>query len=104
MARASFLELKSGDWGILPKAGPFNLSGTWGGVMGDVINKKFDFSLSSWTWNLARYTLVQFVPFMKGVHTLVWTPKIPETDFGLFTRYVNSIDALTQKVFAMVIQ
>ena len=90
MARASFLELKSRDWGILPKAGPFNLSGTWGGVMGGVINKKFDLSLSSWTWNLARYTIVQFVPFMKGVHMLVWTPQIPETDFGLFTRYVNS--------------
>ena len=104
MARASLLELKSGDWGVLPKAGPFNLSGTWGGVMGDVINKKFDFSLSSWTWNLARYTIVQFVPFMKGVHMLVWTPKIPETDFGLFTRYVNSINSFTQNVFAMVMQ
>ena len=27
-----------GDWGMLPKAGPYNMSGEWGGVMGDVIN------------------------------------------------------------------
>ena len=27
-----------GDWGMIPKAGPYNMSGEWGGVMGDVIN------------------------------------------------------------------
>ena len=54
--------------------------------MGDVINKKFEFSLSSWLWSIDRYTLVQFVPILSAVHILVWTPKIPETDFGLFTR------------------
>ena len=62
--------------------------------MGGVINKKFDFSLSSWNWNIARYTLIQFVPIMKGVHVLVWTPKISETDFGLFTRNINSINTI----------
>ena len=67
--------------------------------MGDVINKKFDFSLSSWHWNVERYTLVQFVPFMKGVHMLVWTPKIPETDFGLFTRNLNSIAVKKERMF-----
>ena len=60
--------------------------------MGDVINKKFDFSMSSWRWNIERYTLVQFVPIVKTVNILVWTPKNSETDFGLFIRDINSIN------------
>ena len=66
--------------------------------MGDVINKKFDFSMSSWTWNIERYTLVQFVPIIRGTYMLVWTPKIPETDFGLFTRDINSIACYERKI------
>merc|ERR1712154_345821 len=40
------------DWGTSPKSGPYNLSGTWGGVMGDVVTKKFDLSLSGWVWTI----------------------------------------------------
>ena len=35
-----------GDWGMLPKAGPYNMSGEWGGVMGDVINGYAQFNPS----------------------------------------------------------
>ena len=74
------------DWGLLPKSGPFNLSGTWGGVMGDVINKKYDLSISSWVWTAERAELAQFIPIVKERFVLVWSPQRPETDFGLFTR------------------
>jgi hypothetical protein len=39
-----------GDWGTLPKSGPYNLSGEWGGIMGSVVNRKYDFCLSAWSW------------------------------------------------------
>lgn len=54
--------------------------------MGDVISKKFDLSLSGWVWTIARYPLAQFVPINKKTDVCAWTPKNPETDFGLFTR------------------
>ena len=60
--------------------------------MGDVINKKFDFSMSSWRWDIEGYTMFQLVPIVKSVYILVWTPKNPETDFGLFIRDINSIN------------
>ena len=77
---------QNNDWGTSPKSGPYNLSGTWGGVMGDVITKKYDLSLSGWVWNTARYPLAQFVPINKKTDVCAWTPKNPETDYGLFTR------------------
>ena len=46
----SMTQLKNGDWGLTPKLGSFNMNGTWGGVLGGVINKQFDMSMSSWTW------------------------------------------------------
>ena len=54
--------------------------------MGDVVTKKFDLSLSGWVWTIARYPLAQFVPINKKTDVCAWTPKNPETDFGLFTR------------------
>ena len=61
--------------------------------MGDVVSKKFDFSMSPWVWTIDRSDLVQFAPINKDSRVLVWTPKNPATDFGLFTREFN-IDAL----------
>lgn len=58
--------------------------------MGDVVSKKFDFSMSAWVWSFDRYDLVQFAPISKRSSVLVWTPKNPATDFGLFTREMNS--------------
>ena len=73
------------DWGLLPKAGPFNLSGTWGGVMGDVINKKYDMSVTIWMWNIERHELAQFVPVAKTRRMSVMKAS-KSTDFELFTR------------------
>ena len=73
------------DWGVLPKAGPFSINGTWGGVMGDVINKKYDMSISSWMWTIERHELEQFVPVAKTRRMSVMKAS-KSTDFELFTR------------------
>ena len=54
------------DWGIKPKSGPFNRSGTWGGVMGGVINGEYDTSLSAWYWIHSRVDLLSFAPVVRS--------------------------------------
>ena len=76
---------------MTPKNGPYNMSGTWGGVFGGVINKEFDMGLNSWHWMTSRYSLVQFAPIDKESFVLVWTPNNPKIDYGLFTRELNSM-------------
>ena len=78
--------MKSDDWGSIPKSGPHNISGTWGGAFGNVIYKKVDTSISTWVWKVERVGLVQFVPIAKDINMLVWSPKSPKIDFDLFTR------------------
>ena len=50
------------DWGLTPKEGPFNRSGNWSGVMGNVVNGCFDMSLSPWYWLYDRAELMSFTP------------------------------------------
>ena len=78
------------DWGVIPKEGPYNISGTWGGVMGDVINKQYDMSISTWYWKPERIKLVQFVPVVRGRMILVSARQKPKTDFGLLSRGFNN--------------
>ena len=73
------------DWGVTPKEGPFNLSGTWSGVMGDVVNNKYDMSVSVWWWTSDRSRVLQFVAVSRVREILVLTPQQP-TDTSLFTR------------------
>ena len=80
----------NGNWGILPKSGPFNLSGEWDGVLGNVVNGKYDLSMSSWDWILERQNVLQFVLVSKTQKILVWEPKNPEIDFGIFIRPITS--------------
>ena len=80
----------NGDWGIMPQSGPFNLSGEWGGVMGNVVRGKYDTSISAWDWNLERSNVVQFVLVTKNNRILVWEPKNPEIDFGVFIRPITA--------------
>ena len=74
-----------GDWGLMPKSGPFSINGTWGGIMGDVINKKYDMCISAWTWNVDRHELLSFSPMATTRKMCVLTPD-KNTDFGLFVR------------------
>jgi hypothetical protein len=74
------------DWGELPKSGPYNRSGEWAGVFGDVIKAKYDLNLADWIWSLKTYGLLSFVSINSITRVLIWTPKTKEIDFGLFVR------------------
>ena len=72
------------------KSGPFNQSGEWGGVLGDVVMGRFDMSLTPWTWLHKRRDILQFVLMIKQNRILVWEPHNPDVDFGLFLRPITS--------------
>ena len=48
------------------KTGPYNQSGEWKGVMGDVVSGKHSVSLSAWSWFIERDSFLDFVPVVKG--------------------------------------
>ena len=68
MYNFTYISLKDAnqDWGITPKSGPFNLSGTWSGVMGNVIKGEYDMSLSAWYWIYNRMELLSFAPVVRS--------------------------------------
>ena len=86
----SFLSCKNAyDCQILFQSkfiGPYNASGIWKGVMGDVIMGKYQMSLNSWIWTLERQPILDFVPVTKDNPLLCLIPKPPEVDPGLFIR------------------
>ncbi len=87
-----------GDWGVAPIEGPFNLSGTWGGVMGGVINGDYHFSLCLWTYKYERNSLMDFVQTSLSDYLLLaLTPQPAKVDTALFTRPFteNSWQAIT---------
>jgi hypothetical protein len=65
---------------------PYNLSGEWGKVMGNVINAKYDPSLGEWNWWIERYELLSFVNIITDQSILLWTPMDRQIDFGLYLR------------------
>lgn len=74
------------DWGLNPKSGPYNLSGEWSGVMGDVVSGKYPMSLNAWNWIIERNYFLDFVPVIKDNQVLAVVPSPPEVDPGLFIR------------------
>ena len=78
------------DWGVTQKSGPYNRSGVWGGVMGGVINGKFDMSLSAWQWVFNRVELVSFTTVVRQRSQLVLTPQPPKVDVLLYIRPFTS--------------
>ncbi len=73
-------------WGIRPVEGPFNFSGTWVGVLGDVINGHHPVSLSAWFYVAERDPLIDLVVTHIERPKLILTPKPAEFDPGLFVR------------------
>ena len=66
--------------------GPYNQSGEWKGVMGDIVSGKHSVSLSAWNWIIERDSFLDFVPVVKDRQILSVIPKPPEVDPGLFIR------------------
>ncbi len=77
---------RDGDWGMVPIEGPFNLSGTWGGIMGNVIMGNYPLSASVWSLFIERQRVLDFVPFMTDGEVLVLTPRVENMDMGMFVR------------------
>ena len=68
------------EWGSIPQ------DGKWLGVLGDVVSKKYDLSISTWSWKTERLGVLQFVVVAKTRYVQVLTPSRPTTDLTLFTR------------------
>ena len=67
--------------------GPFNLSGKWKGVMGDVVTGKYQMSINSYIWTTERNNVLEFVrPSRITTYVLCYIPKTSELDYGLVIR------------------
>lgn len=71
---------------MVPKSGPYNLSGEWDGVMGSVVKKKYDLSISAWDMDISRVNVLQLSPIRKNTYVNVYAPRRPKFDYGLLTR------------------
>ena len=74
------------DWGLFPTSGPFNLSGTWDGVMGNVVNGDSHVSFNAWIWNSKRRDILDFVPLFSERCVVAYTPKPPVVDLWSLMR------------------
>ena len=57
-----------------------------GTVLGDVMYKHYDMSLSPWLRTESRDKLFDMVPFIHNRLIMAWRPQQSKIDFGLFTR------------------
>ena len=75
------------DWGVTPISGPSNVNGTWGGVVGAVVNGDYPLCLSFWTNTYSRIGMMDFVIMGQGVqYVMALVPQLPRYDTGLFIR------------------
>ena len=64
------------------QSGPYNKSGVWKGVMGDVLTGKYQLSLSAWNWLIERDSFLDFVPIVKDFQIMAVVPSPPKVDPG----------------------
>lgn len=75
------------DWGMWPLEGtPYNTSGKWKGVMGDIVEGKYQLTINAWIALPYRTVILDFVPFTADRTILCLIPKLPDVDPGLFIR------------------
>ena len=75
------------NWGIMQISGPSNSSGTWGGIIGDILNGNYPLCISSWNNVESRIGMFDFI--MSGrtrQFVLVYIPQNSGFDKSLFTR------------------
>ena len=88
------------DWGMFPLEGtPYNISGKWKGVMGDIVEGKYQLTINAWLFPLYRISILDFVPITKDGPILCLIPKLPEVDPGLFIRQCPDIHISTLLLF-----
>ena len=67
----------SGSWGVVPLSGPANVSGTWGGIIGSLVDQTAQISVSTWSATLNRRTMLDFAqiyPRGNDVGTFLLSP------------------------------
>ena len=74
------------NYGTTPLSGPANASGTWGGVVGDVVAGNYHFSMSTWVWKEERQDMFDFATIVADRTALAIRLKAKDIDYGLFTR------------------
>ena len=80
--------------------GPFNLSGNWTGVMGDVVTGRYALSVSSWIHLLEREPILDFVPVLTDNDILVISPKPPLFDLHLYIRPFRCIHTYSYRHYS----
>ena len=78
------------SWGLQPVSGPFNLSGQWEGIMGDVIMGKYPLSINAWIWGAERNKVLDFVRTSNNYQVLVMQPQHLNYDLNFFIRPFNT--------------
>ena len=74
------------EWGTVPKSGPANISGEWGGIVGDILSGDQHLSISGWLNKYDRRDMFDFIPVLSDAQILVVSPRPPEYDTDLFIR------------------
>ena len=50
----------NGSWGTVPLSGPANVSGTWGGIIGSLVDQTAQMSVSTWLITANRRPMLDF--------------------------------------------
>ena len=78
---------------------PYNISGKWKGVMGDIVEGKYQLTINAWLFPLYHISILDFVPITTDRPILCLIPKLPEVDPGLFIRQCPDIHISTLLLF-----
>ena len=77
----------SDDWGMTPKSGPFNMSGEWGGVMGNVVLGNYEVSVNVWLLTLERSKVLDHAITLKNDPSVLLTKTLPtKLDWSFYKR------------------
>ena len=74
------------NWGTVPISGPANVSGEWGGVVGYLMRREYQISISAWVLNEGRWDMFDFVNVFGDRPVLIAKPQRDPIDPGLFIR------------------
>ena len=76
-----FIQLIAFNW-----LGPYNLSGEWGGIFGNVVNGNYHLSVNSYMNMYERFYIVDHVGFIKSRRAMFFIPFADGEDYDFFKR------------------
>ena len=69
-------------------SGPYNSSGEWGGVMGNVVNSKYQLSVNSWMYILERFKVLDYATILDSKMAMFLFPDESQNDLKFFIRCI----------------